>query len=87
MLLARLASLPDTSALAASVQGAPRGWGGDRHSLVTLIDALQQNTWATVAVGSKRKPRKPTPMPRPKTPKQRTVVSVADLVKGRPEGV
>lgn len=77
MLLARLTCLPDTSALAAAVQSAPRGWGGDRHSLVTLIDALQQNTYATVAVATKRRPSKPKPMPRPKGPRKK--VTVAEL--------
>ena len=82
MLLARLSSLPDTSALAASVAGIPRGWGGDRHSLVTLIDALQQNTYTTVkAAGGKA--RKPKPMTRPKSHRKRTVVSVSQLLAGK----
>lgn len=81
MLLARLKSLPDTSALHASVRGEPRGWGGDRHLLATVIDAIQVNTWITKAASTKRKPRKPKPIKRPKQKKQQTVMTVADLVR------
>lgn len=80
MLLARLNHLPDTSALAASVQGVPRGWGGDRHALVTLIDALQQNTWATVKVGGSRA-RKPKAIERPRPKRTRVTVSIRDLLQ------
>ena len=82
MLLARLSSLPDTSALHAAVQGAPRGWGGDRHALVTIIDALQQNTFATVKVAG-GKARKPKALTRPKSPRKRTTVTVAQLIAGK----
>jgi hypothetical protein len=81
MLLARLACLPDTSALHASLRGEPRGWGMDRHLSATVVDAIQENSWLTAAVASKRKPRKPRPIPRPKSTAkpQGRVVSVAAL--------
>lgn len=85
LLLARLVTLPDTSALVASVNGVPRGWGGDRHALVSIIDAMQQNTWMTAAVATERKPRKPKPITRPKPARKRRVVSVVDLVRATAE--
>lgn len=84
MLLARLRCLPDAAALHASFRGEPRGWGTDRHLAATLVDAIQNNTWATIAVASQRKPRKFKPIRRPKSKKQPTVVSVAQLA-GRGE--
>lgn len=81
MLLARLRCLPDTSALHAAIRGEPRGWGGDRHLLVTLVDAIQINTWHVAASGQRRKPRKPKPLKRPRVKKQQTVMSVAELVR------
>lgn len=85
MLLARLRCLPDTSSLHAAIAGIPRGWGGDRNAIVTIIDAIQNNTWATVAVTQKRKPRKFKPVKRPHQKKPQTVVSVAQLA-GRDDG-
>jgi hypothetical protein len=84
MLWARIRGLPDSSALHASIRGEPRGWGTDRHLTATVIDAIQNNTWATIAVATKRKPRKFKPVKRPKSKKKQTVVSVAQLA-GRGE--
>lgn len=82
-ILARLRWLPDNSALSASFRGEPRGWGQDRHLAATLVDALQQNSWITAAVATKRKPPKPKALQRPKSTKTRArVVRVADLMKG-----
>lgn len=84
MLLARLVSLPDTSALAASVQDVPRGWGVDRHAAVTIVDALQQNTWVTVkaAGGRARRPKLVT-RPNARRHTDRRVVSVAELSRAK----
>lgn len=85
-LLSYIVWLPDNSALAASMRGEKsRGWGTERHLLATLVDAVQANTWVTAATASKRKPRKPTRVPRPKSDNKAKarVVRVADLVKGR----
>lgn len=81
MLLVRLLELPDTSALAASIRGEPRGWGTDRHLFATLVDAIQANTWVLTAANSKKKPRRPKPVPRPGRSKRR-VIRVKEL-KGR----
>lgn len=81
MLLACLNNLPDTSALHASLRGEPRGWGVDRHYLATTIDAIQNNTWVTAAVASKRKPRKVKPMWRPSKKRSQKVMKVSDLVR------
>lgn len=44
-----------------------RGWDVDRYLSVALIDAVRENTFATVAVASgKKKPKPPEPMYRPK---------------------
>lgn len=85
MLLARLVSLPDTSALHAVIRSEPRGWGGDRHLLATVIDAIQTNSYVTASAMSGKRGRKPKRIQRPKTA-QRRVVSVAELVE-KDEGV
>ena len=64
------------------MQGSPRGWGGDRHALVTIIDALQVNTFTTVKVGG-RPGAEAEAVTRPKTRTKRTTVSVADLIAGK----
>lgn len=78
LLLARLTQLPDTSALAASIRGEPRGWGADRHLLATVVDAVQINTWVLSSANSKRKPKKPTLVTRPGK-KKRRVIRVSEL--------
>ena len=85
-IFARLAGLPDDSALAAALQGVPRGWGTNRHLLATVIDAIQGNTYVTARVAGVKRVRKPTPIPRPKTKarQKRRVVRVSDLKKGTP---
>jgi hypothetical protein len=82
MLLARIANLPDSGALAASFQGVPRGWGGDRHALVTITDAIQQNTYVTARAGGS-KMRKPKPIERPRAKRNRVTVTVADLLNAQ----
>lgn len=81
MLLARLLSLPDTSALHASLRGEPRGWGGDRHLLATVVDAIQANSYATVSAFTGKRGRKPKRIQRPKAKSQRRTVSVAELIE------
>ncbi|ROR95518.1 hypothetical protein EDD28_0074 [Salana multivorans] len=39
------------------------GWGGNRHLLATIVDAIQINT---IATGTYKKPPKFKPLPRPK---------------------
>jgi hypothetical protein len=46
-------------------------WSVEAHLLAGLIDALQWNTWATVAPHSKSKPAKPKPVRRPGDRKRR----------------
>lgn len=80
MLLARLKSLPDTSALHAAIRGEPRGWGGDRHLLATVIDAIQANSYVTASALTGKRGRKPKRIQRPKA-SHRRVVSVAELIE------
>ena len=87
-IFARLVNLPDDSALAASLQGVPRGWGTNRHLLASTVDAVIGNTYVTARVAGAKRVRKPKPIPRPKSkarPKRR-VVRVSDLSKGVPNG-
>ena len=60
----------------------------DRHAIVTLIDALLQNTYASIKVGG-GKARKPKAVKRPKPGRHtRVTVSVDDLLRAeanRPE--
>jgi hypothetical protein len=87
-IFARLANLPDDSALSASLQGVHRGWGTNRHLLATVVDAIQGNTYVTARVAGVKRVRKPKPIPRPKTKarQKRRVVRVADLTKGASNG-
>ena len=42
------------------------GWGDMYHLITNLQDLLQMNTWATIAVASKKRPPKPKLSYRPK---------------------
>lgn len=80
MLLARLAELPDESALAAAMSGVPRGWNDDRQLLANVVDAILDNSWVTAAVAQRRRPKRPKRMWRPKSKKkQARVMTVAEM--------
>lgn len=70
LVLAVVASLPDTSYTAALIQGGPEfsGWGVDRHLAASIFDALNQNT---VATGQWKKVPKIDPFPRPGDAKEK----------------
>lgn len=42
------------------------GWDMELYQLATLIDAVNYNTYAVIAANSKRKPKEPKPVYRPK---------------------
>jgi hypothetical protein len=42
-----------------------RGWDVDRYLLADLVDAVRAVQWTVAAVNSRRKPRRPSPTPRP----------------------
>ena len=73
--------LPEDSATVIALRGGEewRGWGTAEQLLATLIDAVQWNTYATIAVNSKKPPRKPAPVPRPGDMKRR-VMTVSDII-------
>lgn len=79
--------LPEDSATVAVLRGGAehRSWTTAAHLLATVVDAVQLNTWATVAANSKRRPRPPTPLPRPDTAPRSSarVVTVAQLATAR----
>lgn len=68
----------------------PASWSVEAHLLATLIDALQWNTYATIAPYSKSKPAKPKPIRRPHgadAPAEdgkMTMTALARMLAGRP---
>lgn len=66
--LALIRQLPEGSATIAELRGGPQfnGWDTDRYLLTQLIDSVRENTWVLIAANSKKKPKHPEPMPRPK---------------------
>lgn len=77
-------ALPDDSLTVALASGGREfyGWGGNRHLLADLYDAINQNTRASGRWGKKGAP-KFSPYPRPSTdqsnPEKRKKVSVAQI--------
>ncbi len=78
--------LPEDSATVAALRGGldhaaeHRSWTSVAHLLATVADAVQLNTWATVAVNAKRRPKPPAPLPRPTLPRRvGRVVTVAEI--------
>lgn len=66
--LVLIGQLPIESRFMAAHRGGAEflGWGTDRYMMATLIDAVNQNTYVTVAANSgRKKPPKPKPMERP----------------------
>jgi hypothetical protein len=65
--LALIKTLPLDSATVASLQGGEefRGWDSHMYMLANVIDAINQNTYVLVSANSKRKPKRPEPIPRP----------------------
>lgn len=67
-LLILIKQLPLTSRTVAALRGGPvyLGWDADRYMFASLIDAVNQNTHATISANSgKKKPKAPKPFPRP----------------------
>jgi hypothetical protein len=60
--------LPLESRTIASFRGGEEfiGWGVDRYMMAQLMDSIQNTTYAVVAANSKRKPKAPKPVYRPK---------------------
>ena len=48
------------------------GWGVDRYLMASVVDAINQNTYAFVSANSKKKPKAPEPVKRPEQGKQKT---------------
>lgn len=67
-ILLLIKGLPLESATASAIRGGDefRGWGFDRYLSATLIDAVRENTYAFIVANSKKKPKEPEPMYRPK---------------------
>jgi hypothetical protein len=67
-LIVLIKGLPLESATIALMRGSEefRGWGIDRYQQATLIDAVRENTYAFIAANSKRKPKAPEPIYRPR---------------------
>lgn len=68
-ILTLIKGLPLESDTAAAMRGGDdfRGWGADRYLTTSLIDAVRENTYATIVMASgKKKPKAPEPTYRPK---------------------
>lgn len=67
-LLAHVRQLPIESRTTAAMRGGEQfiGWGVERYFLASLLDAIHEQTYAFVAANSKRKPKRPKPVERPK---------------------
>lgn len=66
-ILSLISQLPDESRTTAALRGGVqyRGWTIDRYMLANLIDAVMDNTYATVAANAKKKPKRPKSSYRP----------------------
>lgn len=75
--------LPEDSATVAALRGGHehRAWTSTAHLLASVVDAVQVNTWTTVAAHAKRRPKPPTPLPRPTTPTRRRVARVVTVAE------
>src|SRR5690606_11980046 len=69
LLLSYIRNLPLGSATVAALRGGDEfaGWDPHMYMLANIVDAIQTNTYAFVAANSKRKPKPPKPIQRPKT--------------------
>lgn len=65
--LALIRQLPPESRTVAALRGGEQfqGWGVDRYLMASIVDAIQQNTYAFISANSKRKPKAPEPVQRP----------------------
>lgn len=63
-----ITGLPEDSVFVAASQGGPqfRHWGVEEHLLANLFDAVQTLTYVTIAANSKKKPKPPEALERPK---------------------
>lgn len=69
--LAWVRNLPLDSATVASIRGGSqfRGWDNQMYMLTNIVDAVRENTYATVSAHSKRRPKPPKPLDRPRAAK------------------
>lgn len=86
VLLAYIRNLPLDSASMAAIRGGPEfiGWDPHMYMLANIVDAIQTNTYAFVAANSKRKPKAPTPVKRPKqkgNPEQARFAALARIAR------
>lgn len=67
-LIALVRNLPIESRTVAALRGGEQfvGWGVDRYMMAQLIDSVNSTAYAVVASNSKRKPKAPKPVRRPK---------------------
>lgn len=67
-LLAYIRHLPLGSATVAALRGGEQflGWDPHMYMLANIVDAIQSNTYAFIAANSKRKPKQPDPVKRPR---------------------
>ena len=59
----------------------PGSWSNESYLLASVIDAVNQNTWVTVAANSKRRPKQPKPIPRPGQQKAKPKMKWTDLAQ------
>lgn len=67
-LISLIRNLPLESRTVAALRGGEQflGWGVDRYLMAQLIDSVNSTAYAVVASNSKRKPKAPKPIRRPK---------------------
>lgn len=56
-------------------------WSSEAYLLAGVLDAVNQLAWMTAAVNSKRKPKRPEPIPRPGKAAKKPKTKWTDLHK------
>ncbi|MFE2912816.1 hypothetical protein [Kitasatospora indigofera] len=72
---------PDDSAFAASLRGGPahRGWTVQTHLIASVVDGINNTTWAIAQTNSQRRLRPPRPLQRPAARQHRPRTTIASL--------
>lgn len=65
----------------------PASWSTEAHLTASVIDAVNQLTWVTVAANSKTKPKRPDPVHRPQPPRPQKKVSWSEAAALIAQGV
>lgn len=83
--IAWVRNLPPDSATSASMRGGPefRGWDNTVYMLANVVDAVRENTYTFVAANSKRKPKPPTPIDRPRVNRQKSPIGNRFMMMAR----